>query len=170
MRRLRADDAATWQSLRLQGLQECPTAFASSYDEEKDRDADDIRKMMNGNTGALFGGFVDGQLQCVASVHSESMRKMAHKAGVWGVYAAPAVRGSGLARRVLAALIDHARDVLGVEFLTLGVNVANIPALRLYASLGFLRIGIERGFLKVDGVLHDEVHMQLPLRPEGALH
>lgn len=170
VRRLHADDAAAWQALRLEGLQGHPSAFASSYAEEKDRPIDDVRKMLDSDAGAIFGGFVDGQLQCVASVHRESMHKMAHKAGVWGVYAAPAARGTGLMRRVMTSLIDHARDVLGVEFLTLGANVSNAPALRLYDSLGFIRIGIERGFLKVDGVLHDEVHMQLPLRPEGALH
>jgi RimJ/RimL family protein N-acetyltransferase len=167
---LHADDAAAWQTLRLEGLQDSPTAFASSYAEEKDRPIEDVRTMLDRDTGAIFGGFVSGQLQCVASVHRESMRKMAHKAGVWGVYAAPAARGTGLMRRVMTALIEHARNVLGVEFLTLGVNVANAPALRLYDSLGFVRIGIERGVLKVDGVLHDEMHMHLPLRPEGALH
>jgi RimJ/RimL family protein N-acetyltransferase len=167
VRRLHAGDAAAWQTLRLVGLQQHPTAFASSFDEEKERPMDDVRKMLDGDTGAIFGGFVDGQLQCVASVHRESMRKMAHKAGMWGVYAAPAARGKGLMRRVMTALIEHARGVLGVEFLTLGVNVANAPALRLYDGLGFIRIGIERGFLKVDGVLHDEVHMHLPLAPLG---
>jgi RimJ/RimL family protein N-acetyltransferase len=170
VRQLQADDAAAWQALRCQGLQECPTAFASSYEEEQDRNLDQVRALLGKDTGAVFGGFVDGQLHCVASVHRESMRKMAHKAGVWGVYATPASRDTGLARRVLQAVIDHARNVLGVEFLTLGVNVSNAAALRLYDHLGFIRVGVERGFLKVNGVLHDEVHMQLPLRSASALH
>lgn len=164
VRRLTPDDAAAWQALRWQGLKECPTAFASSYEEEKDRSLDHVREMLAGHHGALFGGFVGGHLQCVAGVHRESMRKMAHKAGVWGVYAAPAVRGSGLARQVMQLLMAHARRELGVEFLTLGVNVQNAAALRLYEGLGFVRLGVERGFLKVDGVLHDEVHMQCDLR------
>lgn len=168
--RLGPDHAAAWQALRLQGLRECPTAFASSYEEERDRSIDSVRDMLNKDHGAVFGGFVNEQLQCVASVHRESIRKMAHKAGVWGVYAAPDARGAGLTRRVMNALIEHAKSVLEVEFLTLGVNVVNAPALRLYDSLGFIRIGVERGFLKVDGVLYDQVHMQLPLTPQRPLH
>lgn len=164
VRRLTADDAALWQALRLQALQDAPTAFASSYEEEKDRSLDDIRHMLAGDTGAVFGGFTEAALACVASVHRESMRKLAHRGGVWGVYAAPAVRGTGIARDVMRALMAHARDALNVEFLTLGVNLNNAPALRLYTSLGFERIGVQRGFLKVDGVLHDEMHMQCDLR------
>jgi RimJ/RimL family protein N-acetyltransferase len=164
VRRLTADDAAAWQALRLQALQDAPTAFASSYEEEKDRSLEDICQMLSGNTGAVFGGFAEAALACVASVHRESMRKLAHRGGVWGVYAAPTVRGTGLAREVMRALMVHARDQLQVEFLTLGVNINNAPALRLYESLGFERIGVQRGFLKVNDVLYDEMHMQCDLR------
>jgi RimJ/RimL family protein N-acetyltransferase len=162
VRRLLADDAAQWQALRLAALQDSPTAFASSYEEEKDRELASVNSMLG--SGGVFGGFSQNTLCCIASVHAESMRKMAHKGGVWGVYAAPSVRGTGLARRVMHTLIEHARDAMGLEFLTLGVNVNNIPALRLYEGLGFARIGIERGFLKVDGVLHDQIHMHKDLR------
>jgi ribosomal protein S18 acetylase RimI-like enzyme len=164
VRRLTADDAAAWQGLRLQALQDAPTAFASSYEEEKDRSLDDVRNMLAGKDGAVFGGFAGTTLACVASVHRESGRKMAHRACVWGVYAAPEARGTGLARAAMRALIVHARDELQVEFLSLGVNVNNAPALRLYEALGFERIGVQRGFLKVDGVLHDEMHMLFELR------
>jgi hypothetical protein len=34
----------------------------------------------------------------------------------------------------------------------------------VYESLGFEPFGLERGFLRVDGVLHDELHMVLTFR------
>jgi RimJ/RimL family protein N-acetyltransferase len=162
VRRLNGDDAVAWQALRLQALQECPTVFASSYEEEKDRPVESVQSMLEG--GGVFGGFRDGMLVCVASVHAESMRKMAHKGCVWGVYATPAARGTGIAKAVLQALMQHAHTAMGLEFLTLGVNASNTPALKLYERLGFTRVGLERGFLKHDGVLHDEWHMQKDLR------
>jgi RimJ/RimL family protein N-acetyltransferase len=162
VRRLLADDAARWQALRLAALQDSPTAFASSYEEEKDRELASVNSMLS--SGGVFGGFSHDTLCCIASVHAESMRKMAHKGGVWGVYAAPSARGRGLARRVMQALMAHARDAMGLEFLTLGVNMNNTAALRLYENLGFTHVGIERGFLKVEGVLHDELLMQKDLR------
>jgi RimJ/RimL family protein N-acetyltransferase len=51
-------------------------------------------------------------------------------------------------------------DLLGV---TLGVNTANTAAIALYESVGFEKFGLERGFLRVNGVLHDELHMVLAL-------
>jgi RimJ/RimL family protein N-acetyltransferase len=47
----------------------------------------------------------------------------------------------------------------GVQQVNLGVNAANSAAIALYESLGFQAFGIERGFMQVDGELHDEVHM-----------
>jgi RimJ/RimL family protein N-acetyltransferase len=41
----------------------------------------------------------------------------------------------------------------------LGVNTENTAAIALYESLGFETFGVERGFMLVDGVLHDELHM-----------
>lgn len=38
-------------------------------------------------------------------------------------------------------------------------NAANDAALALYTAVGFEPFGVERGFMLVDGVLQDEVHM-----------
>jgi RimJ/RimL family protein N-acetyltransferase len=39
----------------------------------------------------------------------------------------------------------------------------NLPALRLYAGLGFVEYGLERRATKYRGRYHDEVLMALPL-------
>lgn len=48
---------------------------------------------------------------------------------------------------------------LGVRQVTLGVNEQNAAAIALYRDLDFETLGVERGFLCIDGVLHDELHM-----------
>jgi ribosomal protein S18 acetylase RimI-like enzyme len=164
VRKLDADDAPAWRALRWQGLQECPTAFAASFDEEKDRSLEDVATMLRQASGAVFGAWTEGALCSIAHVQREPLRKMAHKAHVWGMYTAPNARRAGLAAQVMRSLMAHARDRMGLEFLTLGVNTQCAAALRLYESVGFVREGIERGFLKIDGVLHDEWHMQCDLR------
>jgi RimJ/RimL family protein N-acetyltransferase len=50
---------------------------------------------------------------------------------------------------------------------TLGVNTANAAAIALYKSVGFEPFGLERGFMRVDGVLHDELHMVLSIAKLG---
>ena len=160
IRLLLADDAEVFQELRLLALRECPTAFSSSYEEECDIPLTSVAESLApAPDSAVFGAFDDGRLVGVVGLQRERHRKLSHKAFVWGVYVAPAFRKRGLGRRLLRAALDHAAAMPGLRQVSLGVNVANSAAIALYESLGFQPYGIEKGFLLVDGVLHDEIHM-----------
>jgi L-amino acid N-acyltransferase YncA len=52
--------------------------------------------------------------------------------------------------------------------LQLFVVADNMPARRLYASLGFVEYGIERHATKYHGEYHDDVLMALPLMGDSA--
>lgn len=159
LRVLLSADAAAFQTLRLQGLLECPTAFASSHEEEVDRPiaavADDLAPRAD---RAVLGAFERGCLVGVVGMQREAFRKLAHKAMLWGMFVAPDARRSGVGRQLLASALDHAQR-LGVSRVTLCVNANNVAALALYRSLGFEAFGREPGFMLHDGVLHDEVYM-----------
>jgi ribosomal protein S18 acetylase RimI-like enzyme len=60
----------------------------------------------------------------------------------------------------------HARQ--HVELLQLFVVADNMPARRLYASLGFVEYGIERHATKYHGEYHDDVLMALPFMVDSA--
>ena len=160
IRAQRPEDAAAFQALRLQGLLECPSAFASSHAEEVGTALTVVAERLAAKDDrAIFGAFDAGELVGIVAVQRESMRKLAHKAHVWGVYVAPAARGAGTGRALLAAALGVAANSLGVRQVTLGVNERNAAAIALYRSLGFETFGVERGFICIDGVLHDELHM-----------
>jgi len=53
--------------------------------------------------------------------------------------------------------------------ITLAVNTQNIPAQKLYRSCGFQEIGIERGYLFVDGTYMDVLHMQRVVTKENVV-
>ncbi len=160
IRALGPEDATAFQALRLQGLLECPTAFASSHTEEVGTALTVVaERLAMQNDRAVFGAFDAGVLVGIVGVRRESMRKLAHKAHVWGVYVAPAARGTGTGRTLLAAALGFAANQLGVRQVTLGVNEQNAAAIALYRGLGFETFGVERGFLCIDGVLHDELQM-----------
>jgi RimJ/RimL family protein N-acetyltransferase len=63
--------------------------------------------------------------------------------------------------------LAHAASMPGLLRVTLGVNTSNAPAIALYKSLGFEPFGLERAFLLVDGVLHDELHMAYDIELEN---
>ena len=56
-----------------------------------------------------------------------------------------AYRGRGYARRMLTRLLELGRE-LGANDFTLEVRASNIPAIKLYESLGFISEGIRPGF------------------------
>jgi len=66
----------------------------------------------------------------------------------------PAARRQGIGRRLVADLLDHARE-RGAKQVFLEVRVDNAAALTLYESAGFDRLGVRRGYYgggRVDGV------------------
>jgi [ribosomal protein S18]-alanine N-acetyltransferase len=64
---------------------------------------------------------------------------------VTNVAVAPAWRGKGVGRKLLASLMNQATRE-NLSSLTLEVRVSNGPAINLYESAGFIAIGIRRGY------------------------
>lgn len=62
----------------------------------------------------------------------------------------PDYRGQGLSRKLMEHIITYARNELGLTFIDLHVWENNIPAIRLYESLGF-------------ELQHRELYFRLPL-------
>lgn len=160
IRSLLPPDAAVFQALRLRGLVECPTAFASSYDEEHDRPLAAVaERLAAAPDRVVLGAFSGAELIGVVGLMREGHRKLAHKGLIWGMYVAPEARRQGVGRRLVDAALAHAFVNLGVRQVNLGVNAANVPAIALYRATGFESFGIERGFMIVDGESQDEIHM-----------
>ena len=62
------------------------------------------------------------------------------------LYVAPAARGTGLARALVAATLAH--QTWGARYITLGVSPDNAPATRFYDKLGFTFRGYEMMILE----------------------
>lgn len=160
IRILVSSDAAAFQALRLHALQECPTAFSSSYEEECGIPLARVaERLAPAPDHAVLGAFEDGSLVGIVGLQRERPRKLAHKAVIWGVYVTPARRKHGIGRRLLKYALEHAASMPGLRQVVLGANAANDATLALYTAVGFKPFGVERGFMLVDGVLQDEVHM-----------
>jgi len=69
-----------------------------------------------------------------------------------------AYTGQGFGGRLFGATEEWARQT-GIIRLDLSVMVNNIPAQKLYQKLGFVREGIKRGSMFVDGEYIDEYYM-----------
>ena len=157
---LGAGDASAFQALRLAALRECPSAFASSYEEEHGTPIAAVAERLVAKAEhCVLGAWLESDLVGMVGLQREQMRKLSHKAFIWGMYVAPAARRRGTGGRLLARVLSRAAAMPGVRQVNLGVNAANMEAVTLYEAVGFTSFGVERGFMLLDGQLHDEIHM-----------
>ena len=160
IRPLTADDAVSYQGLRLMALTECPTAFASSHQEECQRPIEQIPTFLSGShERVILGAFSDRTLIGIVGIGREAQLKQRHKAFIRGMYVAPSHRSNGVGRLLLNAALAIAQDWPEITLVTLVVTVGNHAAMALYRSLGFKAYGREPRALLVDGTYHDDIFM-----------
>jgi RimJ/RimL family protein N-acetyltransferase len=160
--RLTPDDAAAFQALRLAALQEAPSAFGSSFEEESNFPPSVIegRLAIKSDRGP-FGAFEGEELVGLVALGREDMKKLAHKALLGGMYVKPEHRGKGIGKALLGEALSLARSVPEVVQVNLCVNAANTDAIQLYEAAGFKVFGREPGAMYINGEFHDELHMYL---------
>ena len=133
-----ASDPELLRSVRLAALADAPGAFTRTHGEESALPAswwpDLAARSVAGVTDRVFiapdgGGMAGGHL-----AHGD--------VELWGMWVAPAARGSGLGRSLLAAVVDWARSIGAARVVLLVLD--GVPHAReLYESAGFVKIGRE---------------------------
>ena len=167
IRELLDSDGSEYRTLRLRALREHPAAFASSYELNRDRPveafADRLRKTSDSPDAFILGCFAEGSLVGTIGLQREEGLKRMHWAWIFGMHVAVEHQGKGYGRALLGAALERARQMPGLELVSLRVERTNEPAKGLYASAGFERYGTERRALFVDGEYFDLEHMVLEM-------
>lgn len=170
VRRLTARDAAGFHALRLQALQESPTAFGANLEDERRYTLPNVAERIapaDAGRGGGVGAFLGGTLVGMACLWRPAGAKESHKASLVSVYVAPAHRGTGLSTRLIRAALELAQDMAGVRRINLSVTVGNQAALTVYRRLGFEVYGREIEALYVNGAYYDEYLMTRALAAPG---
>src|SRR5215470_18567999 len=164
VRFLTPDDAAEWLRLRVEALERNPEAFSASLEEYRSLNLEDVKKRLWSDEDAfVVGGFQDSRLIGMAGFYREKGPKSRHKGRVWGVYVTPEARSAGMGRRVMQALLRRINSIDGLDQVLLSVAATQMPAIRLYRSLGFESFGTEPRALRIGERYIDEQHMVLRL-------
>jgi len=159
VRRLLPREASLYRDIRLEALQQDPAAFGSTFEDEAAEPLAFFADRLRGS--AVFGAFRGEELLGLAGFRIQPGTKNAHKGQLWGMYVRPQARAAGIGRRLVEAVIEHARPL--VELIQLTVVSDNDGARRLYQRLGFAAYGIERHAMKHRGRYYDDVLMAKPL-------
>ena len=155
IRHLETSDATLYRDIRLEALKQSPEAFGSTFERESEQPLSWFETVVG--RSHIFGAFLDGTLVGTAAYVAQESSKQAHKAVLWGMYVHSAARNTDVGKRLVAAVLSHARG--RVEMVQLTVVSENETARRLYSAVGFVEYGYERRALKQDGRYYDEVLM-----------
>lgn len=159
MRRLGPGDEDVLRAVRLAALAADPAAFGSTLAREEAFESADWTRRLGPPAATFVVGSGSGPAQGMAwGVPDADDPTRAHLFGMW---VAPAARGTGAAGALVEAVVGWATEA-GAERVDLTVVVGNAPAERLYRRHGFrVTDGSERR--GGDGQL--EVDMTRPLAP-----
>jgi len=166
IRFLTADDADAYWKIRLEALERDPGAFSASAEDHRTLSVNDVKARLSSNPDSNFvvGAFVGRRLVGTAGLYREPGLKTRHKGRVWGVYLAAEMRGKGIGRSMLQALLERAAKIAGLEQIVLSVTTTQVSAIAMYRSLGFESWGHEVRALKIGDRYIDENYMVLRLK------
>ncbi|MFO0388691.1 MAG: GNAT family N-acetyltransferase [Alphaproteobacteria bacterium] len=150
-------DAADYRGLRLRSLKEHPESFLFAYEEAVNWPLNRFEKAME---RPWIGAFDDKTMIGFVGMMPNNSMKLKHKANVGPVYVTPEMRGKGIAKAMLQAIILKAQE-MGIELLQLSANALHPEVVSLYKSVGFEPYGTEKHIMKLaDGSYVDDILME----------
>lgn len=114
-------------------------------------------------TNFLLAAYVDGRLAGNLGLNADPFPCASHS-GQLGMGLLEEFHGQGLGKALLALALEEAERA-GLWNVRLRVRTFNEPAIRLYESQGFERVGTLRAIAHIDGAYCDEYLYQRVARP-----
>lgn len=94
----------------------------------------------------------------IANLYLQPYQKLSHQA-LFAIIVDEKFRGKGVGTRLIAELLDLAKERFKLDFVHLEVYDGN-PAINLYRRLGFQEYGVHKRFMKEEGRYIDKILMQ----------
>ncbi|MBP5520242.1 MAG: GNAT family N-acetyltransferase [Treponema sp.] len=113
-----------------------------------------IKSLANSTTEAYFVARKDSKIIGTAHYTANTRNRMNHR-GTIGLCILQAESGKGLGTRFMQTLLDFAKNTAKSEIVSLEVRSDNTNAIKLYEKFGFEKIGVFKGFFKIDNKLID---------------
>ena len=159
IRQVELSDAAEFRELRLQALQNAPTAFSADYEVNLAQPNSYWEDRLTFDEyGIIFFASHENELVGTTGIRQGESPKTKHGAFIWGVYVRPEWRGLHIAEALIETCIQWAKT-RAINIVKLGVMISNTPAVRCYERCGFVTYGTEPRGIFYEGQYYDEYLM-----------
>ena len=163
IRRLDIADTKEARTLRLEALQNDPTSFSSSYEEERNYPLSIFEDRLSQDYSVVFGAWSKSQLVGMVTLLREQRLQTNHIGTINAMYVSPSFRRQGIAKSLMQEAIKQALT-LGIQRIRLSVSRSNTQAISLYESFGFEMYGIEPQAIYVANQFVDLILMNLTIK------
>jgi ribosomal protein S18 acetylase RimI-like enzyme len=161
---LPAEKWREYKKIRLNALKTDPQAFLSNYERElvypdskwKER----LNKANEGKTSWMFFAEMNGEVVGMVGGYRSEVDIKNDSAEIWGVYVEPKVRVRGIAKALMAKIVEVLNAKPEISTIKLEVNVDQQAAKKLYEHFGFQTVGTSKIILG-DGNEHKVAAMEL---------
>ena len=152
--------------MRLEALQNSPTSFLTSYEEEFSSGKQIYAKKLEKTAidDLFFGAFLEETLIGFVAFYRFNKISIAHKYALWGTYIQPQYRQKSYGRLLLETAIIELKKITNCKAISLTVRTTNNAALKLYESCGFKIWGTEPCALLVEDKMYELYYMSLILK------
>lgn len=154
--KLNEDRWQEFRDLRLEALKSEPTAFSSSYEEEKPRPEKAWRERVKNHLFVM----ADGKPVGLAGFFRNQHIKTSHVCEMYGVYLRKEYRGQGTGKRLVEAVMAEIQRLKGIKIIEVGVNPTQKVAKKLYQKHGFKTVAHFKGWMFINGKYYDALIME----------
>lgn len=159
---LRMDRWPEYRALRLRALKDEPQAFASKYEDQlaypDEKWQVRIQEALDGKSWMLFAE-TEGKLVGMAVGFQIPEDIQTKTANIASVFVVKESRGQGISKNLMTKLEETIKSSGRASKLKLEVNKDQMPAVKLYESLGYSKIG-QQDYLMGDGKTYTEYIME----------
>lgn len=154
-----------YKKLRLEALHYDPSAFADSYREGRGKPKEVWQERLKlsekGKALKIFFAQQKSELAGMLGVEFDLRDKRLHVAKLRELYVAPEFRSYGLGGKLVEhALLCIQKKVKRIKKIALSVNKTQLSAVKLYQSLGFEIVGLQKKEIKIHGYFVDQYIME----------
>jgi|ERR1700722_2633904 len=156
IRRLVESDAAAFNKLRLYSLQESADAFGASLEDEKNKTPGQIEGQIK--NGCIYGAFAGRNIIGMLCSYTSPLKKLSHKAHLYGGYVHPDHRKTGVMQQLLTAILADLFQRHEAVMVT--VVEGNNAQLDIFLANGFVSYGIEEKAMKTNGTYSNLIRLR----------